>query len=101
MRIAIQHHTTRAKARQIIETKMSQVEKHYGHYASDVEQQWTGDVLHIAAKAKGFHIKGTLEITDSEVILEGKLPLMAKMFEGRIKSTVEKEGTELFPTRTA
>jgi putative polyhydroxyalkanoate system protein len=101
MRIAITHHTTRAKARQIIEKKMSQVEQHYGHYASDVEQQWNGDVLNISAKAKGFSIKGTLEITDTEVILEGKLPLMAKMFEGRIKSTVEKEGTELFPSRTA
>jgi len=96
MRIAIPHHTTRANAHRIIEQKLSQVEQHYGQYVSDVEQQWTGDTLTIAAKAKGFSIKGTIEITDTEVILDGKLPLMAKMFEGRIKSTVEKEGTELF-----
>lgn len=97
MRIAIPHYTTRAKARQILEQKMSQVEQHYGHYASDVEHQWNGDVLSLSAKAKGFHIKGTVEVTDSEVILEGKLPLMAKMFEPRIKSTIQKEGEELFP----
>jgi putative polyhydroxyalkanoate system protein len=96
MRIAIPHHTTRANARRIIEQKLSQVEQHYGHYASDIEQQWVGDTLNLSAKAKGFQIKGTLDITDTEVILEGKLPLMAKMFEGRIKSTVEKEGAELF-----
>jgi hypothetical protein len=38
-----------------------------------------------------------VEITDSEVILDGKLPLIAKPFESRIKSTIEHEAATMFP----
>jgi len=39
---------------------------------------------------------GTLEITDNDVIIDGKLPLIAKPFESRIRSTVEREAEEMF-----
>jgi hypothetical protein len=35
-------------------------------------------------------------ITDTEVIIDGKLPLIAKPFEPRIKSTVEREAAAMF-----
>jgi len=50
-----------------------------------------------AGSAKGFKANGTVEITDSEVIIDGKLPLMAKPFEPRIKSTIEREAEAMFP----
>jgi putative polyhydroxyalkanoate system protein len=96
VRIAVPHNTTRDKARKIIEQKMKTLEGQYGHYANDVEHQWQGDTLHFAFKAKGIHGKGTVEITDSDMIIDGKLPLIAKPFESRIKSTVEREAEEMF-----
>jgi len=96
MRIAVPHRTTKEKARKIIEQRLTQLEKQYGHYASDMEKNWSGDRLDFGFKAKGFSGKGTVEITDSEVIIDGKLPLIAKPFEPRIKSTIEKEAATMF-----
>jgi len=96
MRIAVPHKTTKEKARKIIEQRLTQLEKQYGHYASDMEKNWSGDRLDFGFKAKGFTGKGTVEITDSEVIIDGKLPLIAKPFEPRIKSTIEKEAATMF-----
>ena len=96
MRIAVPHRTTKENARRIVEQRMQQLERQYGHYASDVEKNWSGDRLDFGFKAKGFSGKGTLEITDNEVIIDGKLPLIAKPFEPRIKSTIEKEAATMF-----
>jgi hypothetical protein len=96
LRIEVPHNTTRDKARKIVEQKMKALESQYGHYANDIDHQWQGDTLHFGFKAKGFTGKGTLEITDSGVIIDGKLPLIAKPFESRIRSTVEREAEQMF-----
>src|SRR6185503_5302168 len=98
MRIAIPHNTTRAKARQIVEEKLSNLQKEHGDKADDVNHEWQGDTLHASLKAKGMTVKGTLEITDHELIIDGKVPLLAKPFESRIKQTVEREAEEMFRT---
>ena len=65
-------------------------------YLSEVEHRWEGDRLVFSGKAKGMKANGTVDITDNEVIIDGKLPLLAKPFEPRIKSQIEKEAGEIF-----
>jgi hypothetical protein len=96
MKIAIEHHTTRDKARKIVEKRLRDAEKQYGQMASDLDWEWHGDTLHVNVKAKGFHLKGTLEVTDTTVIVDGKLPLLAKPFESKIRHTVEREAESMF-----
>ena len=98
MRIEVPHKTTREKARKIVEQRLRNLESQYGHYASDIDHQWQGDTLHFGFKAKGFHGRGTVEVTESDVIIDGKLPLIAKPFESRIRSTVEREAESMFGT---
>ena len=98
MRVAVPHNTTKGRAKQIVEQKLKNFEKLYGSKASDVEHEWQGNTLHISGKAKGFSLKGTLEITDSDVIIDGKLPFLAKPFESKIKQTVEREAESMFRT---
>ncbi|HEU4523265.1 MAG TPA: polyhydroxyalkanoic acid system family protein [Thermoanaerobaculia bacterium] len=98
MRMAIEHHTTRAKAKKIVEQKLRQAEKQYGQYASDFDWEWHGDTLHVSGKAKGMKLQGTVEITETELIVDGKLPLLAKPFESRIRHAVEREAEEIFRT---
>lgn len=98
MRIAIPHRTSKKKAREILENRIGDLQKQFGQYAEDVEKHWNGDTMTFAFKARGFSGKGTVEITDSEVIIDGKLPLVARPFESRIKSTVEKEAESMFRT---
>jgi len=96
MHITVPHHTTRAEARRKIEERLSNLEGQYGHYASDIDKTWDGDRLTFAVKARGMSGSGSLEITDSEVIVDGKLPLMARPFESRIKNTIEREAAAMF-----
>lgn len=96
MHITVPHHTTREEARRKIEERMTNLESQYGHYASDIDKSWDGDRLTFSVKAKGMSGSGSLEITDSEVIVDGKLPLMARPFESRIKSTIEREAAAMF-----
>jgi hypothetical protein len=98
MRVAIPHHTTRARAKKIIEQRLKNAEKQYGHHASDFDWEWHGDTLHLSGKAKGFSLKGTVEVTELEVIVDGKLPLLAKPFESKIRHTVEREAESMFRT---
>ena len=98
MRIAVPHHTTRENAKKIVEHRLGDLERQYSHYASDLQKSWDGDRLAFSVKAKGFSGSGTVEITDTEVIIDGKLPLIAKPFEPRIRSTVEREAEQMFRT---
>ena len=98
MRIAIPHNTTRAKAKRLVEQRLKNIEREHGDKASDLDYEWHGTTLHINVKAKGLSAKGTVEITDSDVIIDGKLPLLAKPFESKIRHTVEREAAEMFRT---
>lgn len=96
MRIAVPHNTTRDKARKVVESRLNTLHAQYGQYANDLDHNWEGDTLHVAFKTKGMTVKGTIEITDTDVILDGKVPLIARPFESRIRSTVEREAEAMF-----
>jgi len=96
MRITVPHNTDKATARKKIEDKLEQVLATYGHYLTDSAHRWEGDRLFFSGKAKGMKADGTVEVTDSEVIIDGKLPLLAKPFEPRIKSQIEREAAAMF-----
>jgi putative polyhydroxyalkanoate system protein len=96
MRIIIPHNTDRASARRKIDARLQDLLGQHGHYLNDIEQHWEGDRLVFSGTAKGFKAHGSVEVTDSEVIVDGKLPLIAKPFESRIKSTIEREAATMF-----
>ena len=97
MRINVPHYTDKETAKRRLDETMESLLQQHGSMATDIERQWTGDTLGFSFKARGFNIKGTVEVTDSEVILDGKLPLIAKPFEPRVRSTVEREAKQIFP----
>ncbi|HUP47936.1 MAG TPA: polyhydroxyalkanoic acid system family protein [Thermoanaerobaculia bacterium] len=98
MRIAVPHNSTREKAKKIVEQRLHGLEKQYGAAASDLDYEWHGFTLHLSGKAKGMSLKGTIEITDTDLIVDGKLPLLARPFESRIRHTVEREAESMFRT---
>lgn len=96
MKISIPHHTTRQSAKKRLDELAADLLKQFGQMASDVERHWEGDVMHFSLKAKGMKADGTMEVTDREVLIHGRLPLLAKPFEGTIKTAIEKEGLKIF-----
>jgi Putative polyhydroxyalkanoic acid system protein (PHA_gran_rgn) len=96
MRVTIPHHTDKETAKRKINERLGQAMGQYGHYLSDSTHTWDGDRLTFAGSAKGFKASGTIEVTDSEVIIDAKLPLIAKPFEPRVKHAIEQEATAMF-----
>jgi len=96
MRIAIPHHTTRAAARLRVDGRLADLLGQFGDRAEDLSHEWRGDTLHFRGKARGMTVEGTLEVTDSEVILESKLPFIARPFESRIRQSIEQEAEKMF-----
>jgi hypothetical protein len=96
MRINLPHNTDKETARKKINERIAALFAQYGHYLSDSEHKWDGDLLTFSGSAKGFKANGTIEVTDNEIIINGKLPLVAKPFEPRVKSAIEKEASSMF-----
>ncbi|MBV8519974.1 MAG: polyhydroxyalkanoic acid system family protein [Acidobacteria bacterium] len=96
MRIAVPHHTTKTVARQKVEQRLGQLLGQFGGHADEVQHDWSGDTLRFKGKARGLSVEGTLEVTDSDVVISSKLPLIAMPFEGKIRQAVEKEAESMF-----
>lgn len=98
MHIAIPHHTTRQEARKRVEERLGELLAQFSDRAEDLSYEWSGDTLRFKGKAKGLTVEGTLEVADSEIRIDGKLPLIARPFESRIRQAVEREAGAMFRT---
>jgi Putative polyhydroxyalkanoic acid system protein (PHA_gran_rgn) len=98
MRIAVPHHTSKAAARGKVDQRLGQLLAQFGGHAEEIEHEWLGDTMRFRGKARGMSVEGTVEVTGAEIILDAKLPLMARMFEGRIREAVKKEADSMFRT---
>jgi len=96
MKIEVPHKTTKEVARQKVEGRLGELLSQFGGHAEEIEHSWTGDTMEFKAKVKGLAIGGTVAITDADVVIDGKLPLIAKMFEGRIREAMEREAKSMF-----
>lgn len=96
MRIAVEHKTTRENARKKVDQRLDQLLSQFGAHADEIQHEWHGDTLRFKGKARGLAMEGTVEITDAAIIIDGKLPLIAKPFEGRIRQAVEREADAMF-----
>ena len=89
MKIVRQHNKTRQEARDTVEGLVPALMQRFGEAVSDPKANWEGDVMVFSFSARGFDVKGALEVTDAEVLLDVKLPFAAKFFEGTIRSKAE------------
>jgi hypothetical protein len=96
MKLKIEHNTTKAEAKKKVKGLLKGLAKRHSDVVSDVQETWDGDLLDFGFRARGMKAQGTMEVTEDEVVVEGRLPLLARPFESRIKSAIEKEARSLF-----
>lgn len=66
-----------------------------GDQATIDKEEWQNDTLHFGFTVQGQSITGTFEVRDNDFDLNAKLPLMLKMFEGRIKKAIEEQAATM------
>ena len=90
MRISREHGMAKQEARDAVEGLMPKLLAKFGDDISDPKSEWAGDSMTFSFRAKGFGIKGTLKVTDMDLVLDIKLPFAARLFEGTIRSNAER-----------
>ncbi len=55
------------------------------------EEKWDGSTLTFAVEIQGKKVSGTLEITESDFVLDARLPLTWRLFERRIEAEIAKQ----------
>ena len=91
MKITRKHRMTKQAAKSKVQGLLPKLIEQYGQRLSDPVHEWHGDTMRFSFGALGFTIKGTLDVTDSDAVLDLDLPFAAKLFEGTVRSSVERE----------
>ena len=91
MHFQFPHKTSKFKATQKVKEALEHARPQLKEHAKVTEERWSGDTLHFAADLQGKNISGTLVVTDTEFIVDAKLPLLWRLFEGRIEKMIREQ----------
>lgn len=95
MQVTIPHKFTKDEAVLRVKRALEEARPKLGDQATIDKEEWQGDTLHFGFTAQGQSISGTFEVRDNEFELNAKLPLMLRMFEGKIKKAIEEQAGQM------
>lgn len=95
MSMQIPHSLSQDEAKSRVQGMITSLKEQYGSQISDLHEEWNGDTGRFSAKAMGFDLKGTLQITGNELRVDGDLPWAAKPFQGTIEATIRERAERL------
>lgn len=95
MHLVIPHKFSKEEAKARIIAGLAEAKTKLAGQGSIDKEEWNGDTLNFAVSGQGQSITGMLEVTDKAYVLDATLPLMLRMFEGKIQSMLEQKAGEL------
>ena len=96
MQLRYEHGVSIDQARQDLQGLRPNLLSRFGKDISGLEERWTGNVLSISFTALGQKIVGTLTLEEGWLMLDAKLPLAARLVEGRIKARIQETLDSVF-----
>ena len=91
MKVSIPHKFSQIEAITRVKKVLNESRSILAAHLTDVEEKWEGSVLTFAFTAQKQHISGTLEVKDRVFELYAKLPLMMRLFEGKIEKMIQEQ----------
>lgn len=81
-----------------VDTLLTELQDKYGDMIGNPTKSWnsSNDKMDFSFNAKGFTIIGNVVLTDNQLILDGKLPWLARPFSGKIETAIKGELEKLF-----
>jgi len=95
MHVEIPHQFTRKEAINRVKMSLNQSRGQIMQHAPDLKTDWARDILNFEATIQGKHIKGTLLVEDKQFVLDAKLPLLWRIFEGRIEKAIKEQVSQM------
>ncbi len=93
--VDIQHNLDKNEATERVKGLLNKMKTDYGDMVQNLEESWTDNKASFSFKAMGMAIKGILDVDDSNVVLDGKIPLTALPFKKTIEDKIREEATKL------
>jgi hypothetical protein len=91
MHLQLPHKFSKDEAIARVKASLEQARPQMAGHATIEKEEWEGNKLVFAFTAQKQHISGTLVVEDKEFIIDAKLPLMLRMFEGRIEKMIAEQ----------
>ncbi len=95
MHLNLTHKYSKEEAKARVKQLLVESKPQLAGKAEIEEERWEGDILHFAFTAQGNRIKGQLEVKDKEFVLDAKLPLMLRLFEGRLEKMIADQSAQM------
>ncbi|MCX6820323.1 MAG: polyhydroxyalkanoic acid system family protein [Candidatus Adlerbacteria bacterium] len=88
MHLKIPHKFTQEEAVTKVKASLEAARPQMAGQVEMEQEEWAGNTLTFAFTAQKMHITGTLLVEEKEFVIDAKLPLMLRMFEGKIERTI-------------
>lgn len=90
-------HNLKTEGAAIVRAKqaLNEMRKQLPPNASINKEEWSDNALAFDVTADKINITGMLVVTDTDYDLTAKLPLMLRMFEGRIEKAIKEQTTQM------
>lgn len=85
------HKTSAAHATARIKTALIKQRAELEKHISIKKEEWQDHTLHFAVDIQGKTITGTVAITDTEYVIDAQLPLLWRMFEGKLEKELKNQ----------
>lgn len=95
MHVEIPHQFSRKEAINRVKMALNQSRGQLLQQAPDLKTEWQGDALKFSATVQGKHITGSLEVQEKQFVIDAKLPLLWRIFEGRIEKAIKEQVSQI------
>jgi hypothetical protein len=97
MRVSFEHHSTPELIRDKLEEAIGKALDIGGSQITQLNYAWAGDKLGFSFAVMSKTIKGSADVTETEIIVDAGIPMMFRPFEGKVKSRILGALNEMFP----
>ena len=91
----IPHSLSQDEAMDRIRQVLGNVQQRFAGQVSEVQQDWTNNEGTFSFSVMNMPVSGRLTVNNNDVALDGKLPLAASLFQGKIKSIIMEEASKV------
>lgn len=89
--VSVPHMMGKEAAVEKLQRFSAMIQEKHGDKIKDYEQSWEGDRLAFGFKTMGMKIEGGLEVSETDVRVEGNLPFAAAMFKGQLTGAMTEQ----------
>jgi hypothetical protein len=95
MHIQIPHKSSKITALTRIKQALNEARPKAGDQVEITEERWEGETLHFAVVLQGKNISGTVQVNETHIVVDAKLPLLWRIFEGKIEKMIGEQIKQL------